>query len=263
MNKFSSYKFSSKSIIAFIYMLTVSVTSSFAISDSKKFLYINKDNVKTKVNIINTSKNDTDVTINVTGNNKKSIKGEFSVDKLSKKEVSIDLLKDISKIDDKNKKIESGVLDVKSDNGKDSYVSVFYSFKNNQGNIDGVVDYKENEIKSSKSYFIINKFIYEKLEKAKLYLYNLDDKDFEGKIERYSSIGKLKDTLEVEKIKKGEEQVFDFGKAKEDTYVIIPNDKQKYIAFIKLEYKNGKIDIIKPSKTFKKTALGIESFLSL
>ena len=78
--------------------------------------YINKDNVKTKVNIINTSKNDTDVTINVTGNNKKSIKEEFSVDKLSKKEVSIDLLKDISKIDDKNKKIESGVLDVKSDN---------------------------------------------------------------------------------------------------------------------------------------------------
>lgn len=71
MNKFSSYKFSSKSIIAFIYMLTVSVTSSFAISDSKKFLYINKDNVKTKVNIINTSKNDTNVTINVIGNNKK------------------------------------------------------------------------------------------------------------------------------------------------------------------------------------------------
>ena len=210
---------------------------------------------KTEVNIVNSSKKDTNVTINVTGNNKKSIKEEFSVDKLSKKEVSIDLLKDISKIDDKNKKIESGVLDVKSDNGKDSYVSVSYSFKNNQGNIDSVVDYKENEIKSSKSYFIINKFIYEKLEKAKLYLYNLDDKDFEGKIERYSSIGKLKDTLEVEKIKKGEEQVFDFGKAKEDTYVIIPNDKQKYIAFIKLEYKNGKIDIIKPSKTFKKTAL--------
>ena len=52
-------------------MYAISVTSSFAISDSKKFLYINKDNVKTKVNIINTSKNDTDVTINVTGNNKK------------------------------------------------------------------------------------------------------------------------------------------------------------------------------------------------
>ena len=67
-------------------MYAISVTSSFAISDSKKFLYINKDNVKTKVNIINTSKNDTDITINVTGNNKKSIKEEFSVDKLSKKE---------------------------------------------------------------------------------------------------------------------------------------------------------------------------------
>ena len=52
-------------------MYAISVTSSFAISDSKKFLYINKDNVKTKVNIINTSKNDTDITINVTGNNKK------------------------------------------------------------------------------------------------------------------------------------------------------------------------------------------------
>ena len=51
----------------------------------------------------------------------------------------------------------------------------------------------------------------------------------------------MKDTLEVEKIKKGEERVFDFGKAKEDTYVIIPSDKQKYIAFIKLEYKNGKV----------------------
>ena len=62
--------------------------------------------VKTKVNIINTSKNDTDVTINVTGNNKKSIKEEFSVDKLRKREVSIDLLKDISKIDDKNKKLK-------------------------------------------------------------------------------------------------------------------------------------------------------------
>ena len=86
MIKFLSCKFNFKltSVILFMCMYAISVTSSFAISDSKKFLYINKDNVKTKVNIINTSKNDTDVTINVTGNNKKSIKEEFSVDELSK-----------------------------------------------------------------------------------------------------------------------------------------------------------------------------------
>ena len=108
MIKFLSCKFNFKltSVILFMCMYAICVTSSFALGDSQKLLYINKDNVKTKVNIVNSSKKDTNVTINVTGNNKKSIKEEFSVDKLSKKEVSIDLLKDISKIDDKNKKLK-------------------------------------------------------------------------------------------------------------------------------------------------------------
>ena len=254
MIKFLSYKFQSKSVITFLAMCAMCVTSSFALADSQKFLFINKDNVKTKVNIVNTSKKDSNVTLNVIGNNKKSIKEEINVAKVSKKEVSIDLLKNISKINSGNKKVESGILDIKSDS-KDAFVNIKYLFKNDKGKINSTVNYNENEITNSKSYFVINKFIYENLKNVKLYFYNLDDSDFEGKIERYSSIGKLEGTQKIGKVKKGEEKVFDFGNALEDTFVVIPSRKQKYVSYIKLEYKNGKIDIIKPNSTFKKTTL--------
>lgn len=235
-----------------IFCLVFNIQNAFSdnFQDGKKFLLMNNDKVSTTINVVNKSlRNNSNIKVSVFENSKEIILKELILEKESKASINLKETQNISKV--KSQYIIGRFFP----NNSDVYFNVEYSFKNDNGKVSSTINYNEEDFQTGKSYFVVNKFIYPKLKNVKIYLYNVDDSDFEGTLERYQTIGKFKSKEEFSKIKKGEEKVFDFKKAAQGTFVINPKNKTKYIAFLKLEYKNGKFEIVKPSDTFKKTSL--------